>query len=110
MARYLTRYVFSREFNSQIFLTTLQYPHFKARGAQALKEILDWEGGRDGKALGKGHDPIEILPAEDGSGVGAALIAALTLKRVQEGQVAGIRDPEGMLKGTAAAKSSTNQV
>jgi len=87
-----------------------KYPHFKARGAQALKEILDWEGGRDGKALGKGHDPIEILPAEDGSGVGAALIAALTLKRVQEGQVAGIRDPEGMLKGTAAAKSGTNQV
>jgi hypothetical protein len=35
------------------------------------------------------------MPAEDGSGVGAALIAALTLKRVQEGNVAGIRDPEG---------------
>ena len=77
-----------------------KYPHFKARGAQALKEILDWEKGRDGKALGRGHDPVEILPAEDGSGVGAALIAALTLKRVQEGKVMGIRDPEGMLKGT----------
>lgn len=85
-----------------------QYPHFKARGAQALKEILDWNKGRDGKALGKGHDPVEILPAEDGSGVGAALIAALTLKRVQEGQVAGIRDPEGMLKGFGAAKSGSN--
>lgn len=83
-----------------------QYPHFKQRGAQALKEILDWEQGRDGKPLGKGHDPVEILPAEDGSGVGAALIAALTLKRVQDGNHAGIRDPQGMLKGTAAGKSN----
>lgn len=50
------------------------------------------------------------MPAEDGSGVGAALIAALTLKRVQEGKVMGIRDPEAMLKGTAAAKAETKQV
>ncbi|KAF2478211.1 uncharacterized protein BDR25DRAFT_8830 [Lindgomyces ingoldianus] len=71
-----------------------KYPHFKVRGAQALKEILDWPADK-----GKGKDdPIEILPAEDGSGVGAALIAALTLKRVQQGQNAGIRDPEAMLK------------
>lgn len=67
-----------------------KYPHFKARGAVALREILGWTGRKD---------PIEILPAEDGSGVGAALIAALTLKRVREGQNAGIRDPEAMLKG-----------
>ncbi|KAK5725578.1 hexokinase [Elasticomyces elasticus] len=87
-----------------------KYPHFKARGAQALKEILDWDKGRDGKALGKGHDPVEILPAEDGSGVGAALIAALTLKRVQEGKVMGIRDPEGMLKGTKAADPKSKEV
>ncbi|KAI5363809.1 putative hexokinase, ATPase, nucleotide binding domain-containing protein [Septoria linicola] len=87
-----------------------KYPHFKARGAQALKEILDWESSRDGKPLGKGSDPIEILPAEDGSGVGAALIAALTLKRVQKGNHAGIRDAKSMLAGTAAAKPSTNQV
>ncbi|KAI7379303.1 Hexokinase [Hortaea werneckii] len=77
-----------------------KYPHFKARGAQALKEILDWETGRDGKPLGRGHDPVEILPAEDGSGVGAALIAALTLKRVQEGNKYGIRDPDGMVAST----------
>ncbi|KAF2878073.1 hexokinase [Massariosphaeria phaeospora] len=71
-----------------------KYPHFKVRGAQALKEILDWPADK-----GKGkNDPIEILPAEDGSGVGAALIAALTMKRVQQGQYAGIRDPEAMLK------------
>ncbi|KAK5743851.1 hexokinase [Elasticomyces elasticus] len=87
-----------------------KYPHFKARGAQALKEILDWDKGRDGKALGKGHDPVEILPAEDGSGVGAALIAALTLKRVQEGKIMGIRDPEGMLKGTKAADPKSKEV
>ncbi|ORX94747.1 hexokinase-domain-containing protein [Clohesyomyces aquaticus] len=80
-----------------------KYPHFKVRGAQALKEILDWPANK-----GKGkNDPIEILPAEDGSGVGAALIAALTLKRVQLGQNAGIRDPKSMLAGTKAAKKGT---
>jgi len=70
-----------------------KYPHFKVRQAQALKEIMDWptEYGK-----GKG-DPIEVLPAEDGSGVGAALIAALTVKRVQQGQLAGIRDHEALL-------------
>lgn len=39
------------------------------------------------------------MPAEDGSGVGAALIAALTLKRAKEGKLEGIRDAESMLKG-----------
>ena len=67
-----------------------KYPHFKSRGAQALREILDWPEKKDPKA----KDPIEILPAEDGSGVGAALIAALTLKRVKEGNLAGIGHPE----------------
>jgi hexokinase len=66
-----------------------KYPHFKARGAVALREILDWE--KDQK------DPISILAAEDGSGVGAALIAALTIKRVKEGNLAGIRNVEGMI-------------
>lgn len=68
-----------------------KYPHFKARGAQALREILDWPAN-----TGK-EDPIEILAAEDGSGVGAALIAALTLKRVKEGNVAGILHPENFV-------------
>lgn len=67
-----------------------KYPHFKARGAQALREILDWPE----KANPKEEDPIEILAAEDGSGVGAALIAALTLKRVKAGNMAGILHPE----------------
>jgi hexokinase len=65
-----------------------KYPHFKARGAQALREILDWGD--------KEKDKVLILPAEDGSGVGAALIAALTLKRVKEGDMVGIRDQKSM--------------
>ncbi|ESZ98733.1 hexokinase [Sclerotinia borealis F-4128] len=67
-----------------------KYPHFKARGAAALREILDWPA----KKNHKDEDPIEILAAEDGSGVGAALIAALTLKRVKAGNMAGILHPE----------------
>jgi hexokinase len=67
-----------------------KYPHFKQRGAKALREILDWPA----KKSAREEDPIEILPAEDGSGVGAALIAALTLKRVADGNMAGILHPE----------------
>lgn len=65
-----------------------KYPHFKARGAVALREILGWEKGV--------KDKVDIRPAEDGSGVGAALIAALTIKRVKEGNMAGIKNVEGM--------------
>ena len=61
-----------------------KYPHFKARGAQALREILDWKKGQ--------KDLVDIRAAEDGSGVGAALIAALTIKRIQEGNMAGIKN------------------
>lgn len=67
-----------------------KYPHFKARGAQALREILDWPEKKDPNE----EDPIEIMAAEDGSGVGAALIAALTLQRVKEGNLHGILHPE----------------
>jgi hexokinase len=62
-----------------------KYPHFKARGAQALREILDW--GKDQR-----KDPIVLSSAEDGSGVGAALIAALTIKRIKDGNLHGIKD------------------
>ena len=65
-----------------------KYPHFKARGAQALREILDWPKGK--------KDLVDIRAAEDGSGVGAALIAALTIKRIKEGNLVGIRNAEGM--------------
>ena len=66
-----------------------KYPHFKARGAHALREILDWPEGTP--------DPVTILAAEDGSGVGAAVIAALTIKRVREGNLAGIKNSQGMV-------------
>ncbi|KAL6235383.1 hexokinase [Aspergillus navahoensis] len=66
-----------------------KYPHFKARGAQALREILDWAPGE--------KDKVTIHAAEDGSGVGAALIAALTLKRVKAGNTVGIRNAQDML-------------
>lgn len=55
---------------------------------------MDWNSADDGKW--KRKDPIEVMASEDGSGVGAALIAALTLKRVQEGNMAGIRDEKAL--------------
>jgi hexokinase len=63
-----------------------KYPHFKARGAQALRDILDWPKGK--------KDPVVMLSAEDGSGVGAALIAALTIKRIKQGNTVGVRTLE----------------
>jgi hexokinase len=54
-----------------------------------LREILDWTSRKD---------PIVLSAAEDGSGVGAALIAALTLKRIQDGNLAGVKSVEGMTK------------
>ncbi|KAI9885838.1 MAG: hypothetical protein M1823_002368 [Watsoniomyces obsoletus] len=64
-----------------------KYPHFRQRNAQALREILDWTTK---------EDPVILHASEDGSGVGAAVIAALTLKRIKEGNVAGIKNPGGM--------------
>ncbi|EEB09153.1 hexokinase 1 [Schizosaccharomyces japonicus yFS275] len=46
------------------------YPHFQERLAGAIGEILGSEHG----------EKIKAIPAEDGSGVGAALIAALQAK------------------------------
>ncbi len=63
-----------------------KYPHFRQRGAQALREILDWTTR---------EDPVVLHTSEDGSGVGAAVIAALTLKRIKEGNLVGIRDVQG---------------
>ncbi|RAL12431.1 hexokinase [Aspergillus homomorphus CBS 101889] len=44
---------------------------FKERAAAALREILEWPADEE--------DLITFCPAEDGSGIGAALIAALTM-------------------------------
>lgn len=54
-----------------------KYPHFKTRSAQALAEIFDWEGSPD-------DYPLKVLPAEDGSGAGAAIIAALSKRRAEQ--------------------------
>ncbi|CAA9965817.1 Hexokinase [Pyrenophora teres f. maculata] len=52
-----------------------KHPKFKKRWARALGEVLAWEDA-DGE---KG--PIRITSAEDGSGVGCAIIAAMELER-----------------------------
>ena len=78
-------------------------PHFKERGALALREILGWDGPdtKSGEVAHRGkkkEDPVVLNASEDGSGVGAALIAALTIRRVKQGIVAGIRDPTNFEK------------
>lgn len=49
-----------------------KYPRFRERTVNTLREILDWPEGEE--------DLIRFKHAEDGSGVGAALIAALAEK------------------------------
>lgn len=70
-----------------------KHPKFKRRWAKALGEILDWEeekqetvtGGEEGKGKGGNSGPIQLTSAEDGSGVGVAVIAAMTVERAHEG-------------------------
>lgn len=66
-----------------------KYPHFRDRCAAALREIFEWESE---------DDPIQVDSAEDGSGVGAALIAALTMKRVESGIHFGVKNLSGILE------------
>lgn len=49
-----------------------------------MAEILDWPEDRR-------EDPIAITSAEDGSGIGAAIIAAMTVERLQKGDTVGIQ-------------------
>ncbi|KAF1839686.1 hypothetical protein BDW02DRAFT_563740 [Decorospora gaudefroyi] len=49
-----------------------KHPKFKKRWASALGEVLEWRGE---------VDPITITSAEDGSGVGCAIIGAMELER-----------------------------
>jgi hexokinase len=51
-----------------------KHPRFRQRWAQALGEILEWDDDRK-------DDPITLTAAEDGSGVGAAIIAAMAVER-----------------------------
>lgn len=87
-----------------------KYPHFKARGAAALSDIFDWDDpplpqrqqqqqgimGQKEEGNQEEEDPIDIRASEDGSGVGAALIAALTIDRIKRGELVGVRDASGI--------------
>lgn len=57
-----------------------KHPHFKQRWSQALGEILDWSEDERGHLDERGAGPIKLTSAEDGSGVGVAVIAAMTLQ------------------------------
>ena len=61
-----------------------KHPQFKKRWARALGEVLGWEeedksGEREERA------PIRITSAEDGSGIGCAVVAAMEVSRRREG-------------------------
>ena len=64
-----------------------KHPNFKRRWGHALGEILDWPEETE-------DDPITMTSAEDGSGLGAAVIAAMTLGRAETGNLAGIKGRE----------------
>ncbi|GMM27936.1 hypothetical protein DAMA08_006520 [Martiniozyma asiatica (nom. inval.)] len=64
----------------------MKYPHFPERAAQGLADVYGW-GDMDPK-----DHPIQIVKAHDGSGVGAAVIAALGHARVQKGLSVGFKE------------------
>ncbi len=74
-----------------------KHPKFKKRWGRALGEILDWsqsereERDESGEGDESQMGPIVLTSAEDGSGVGAAVIAAMTLERLQRGEKAGVK-------------------
>ncbi|KAF2444270.1 hypothetical protein P171DRAFT_432331 [Karstenula rhodostoma CBS 690.94] len=51
-----------------------KHPHFKKRWAKALDQILGFD------SVGEDQDPIIITSADDGSGVGCAIIAAMEME------------------------------
>lgn len=53
------------------------YTRFRLRASQALRDIMDWPDGC--------KDPITFQMSEDGSGAGAALIAALAMQNRVDG-------------------------
>lgn len=59
-----------------------KYPNFKVRAHAALNDIFQWNCNPD-------DYPIRLTHAEDGSGVGAAIIACLTEKRLLNGKSVG---------------------
>lgn len=63
----------------------LKYPNFPQRAADGLSDVFGWS-----KDLPYDKHPIKIVKAEDGSGVGAAVIAALSHKRQIQGLSLGL--------------------
>ncbi|KAH3662457.1 hypothetical protein OGAPHI_005709 [Ogataea philodendri] len=63
----------------------LKYPYFPERAAQGLSDVFGWEG------IDMKDHPIQIKHAEDGSGVGAAIIAALSHARKEKGLSLGVK-------------------
>lgn len=55
------------------------YTHFKERARHALREILDWPQDVE--------DYVSFHDAEDGSGIGAAIVAAMTLQKREAGDL-----------------------
>lgn len=62
-----------------------KHPQFKARWKKALAEVLEWPADRE-------EDPINLTSAEDGSGIGAAIICAMTMNNIREGRLMGVSD------------------
>jgi hexokinase len=58
-----------------------KHPKFKRRWAKALGEILDWK-----EEWMHGEGPIKITSAEDGSGIGCAIIAAMEIEKRKGGR------------------------
>jgi hexokinase len=54
-----------------------KHPKFKRRWTKALGEVLGWKE----EECGEGEGPITITSAEDGSGLGCAIIGAMELER-----------------------------
>lgn len=52
-----------------------KHPRFRARWKEALGEVLGWAGDVDDNSV---EPPITMTRAEDGSGIGAAIITAMT--------------------------------
>jgi len=80
-----------------------KHPKFKRRWADALAEIFDWSEDRI-------EDPIVLTPAEDGSGIGAAVIVAMTLERMSKGEVVGVKEATDMRDGSQKTAEMHNNL
>lgn len=58
-----------------------KYPNFPERASDALADVFGWKE----QGIKPSDYPVRIVPSEDGSGVGAAVIAALSDARLKKG-------------------------